>query len=151
MGSLRGRSGEVAEFLERKCIDLCCIQETRWREKSVRMIEGKKARYKLFWIGNEKGTSGVGIFVAEKWIDKVIDIKRVSDRIMLIKLMIGETIFTVISVYAPQCGLNEEVKDEFYDSLIAVTGKLAEKEVVAIAGDLNGHVGKTAPGFEGVH
>ncbi|KAK3856635.1 hypothetical protein Pcinc_037055 [Petrolisthes cinctipes] len=102
------------------------------------MIEGKSERYKLFWIRNDKGTGGVGIFLAEKWVDKV-------------KLMVGETIFTAISVYAPQCGLSEEAKDGFYDRLIAVASEVSEKEVLAVAGDFNGHVGKTSDGFEEVH
>ena len=62
--------------------------------------------------------------------------------------MVGESIFTAMSVYAPQCGLSDEVKDEFYDRLIAVAGKVGEKDVLAVAGDLSGHVGKTSGGFE---
>ncbi|KAK3896219.1 hypothetical protein Pcinc_000141 [Petrolisthes cinctipes] len=115
------------------------------------MIEGKSERYKLFWIGNDKGTGGVGIFLAEKWVDKVIEVNCVSDRIIQMKLMVGETIFTAISVYAPQCGLSEEAKDGFYDRLIAVASKVSEKEVLAVAGDFNGHVGKTSDGFGEVH
>ncbi|KAK3888624.1 hypothetical protein Pcinc_007349 [Petrolisthes cinctipes] len=115
------------------------------------MIEGKSERYKLFWIGNDKGTGGVGIFLAEKWVDKGIEVNRVSDRIIQMKLMAGETIFTAISVYAPQCGLSEEAKDGFYDRLIAVASKVSEKEVLALAGDFNGHVGKTSDGFKEVH
>ena len=46
-------------------------------------------RNKFFWVGNNQGTSGVGVLLAEKWVDKVYDIKRVSDRIMLIKLLVG--------------------------------------------------------------
>ncbi|KAK3893367.1 hypothetical protein Pcinc_002801 [Petrolisthes cinctipes] len=115
------------------------------------MIEGKSERYKLFWIGNDKGTGGVGIFLAEKWVDKVIEVNRVSNRIIQMKLMVGETIFTAISVYVPQCGLSEEAKDGFYDRLIAVASKVSEKEVLAVAGDFNGHVGKTSDGFEEVH
>ena len=45
--------------------------------------------------------------LAEKWVDKVYDIKRVSDRIMLIKLLVGEVVLTVLSVYAAQTGLEE--------------------------------------------
>ena len=44
IGSLQGRSGEIVEFFERRCTDICCIQETKWRGKSVRMIEGKSMR-----------------------------------------------------------------------------------------------------------
>ena len=80
-------------------------------------ITGKDSRYKFFWVGINQGTSGVGVLLAEKWVDKVYDIKRVSDRIMLIKLLVGEAVLTVLSVYAPQTGLEESTKDAFYDSL----------------------------------
>ena len=41
--------------------------------------------YKLYWSGNDKGTAGVGVFVAEEWIEKVFEDQRVSDRIILVK------------------------------------------------------------------
>ena len=52
---------------------------------SVKMISGKATEYKLLWIGNEKSLKGVGIFFAKKWLDKVIDTSRVSDRMIFIK------------------------------------------------------------------
>ena len=36
------------------------------------MINRKASKYKLFWVGNEKGLGGVGIFLVKKWIGKVI-------------------------------------------------------------------------------
>ena len=33
--------------------------------------QGQGTRYKLYWSGNDKGTAGVGVFVAEEWIEKV--------------------------------------------------------------------------------
>ena len=50
------------------------------------MITGKNSRYKLYWMGNQAGTGGVGILLAEKWLDKVFDISRVSDRMLVMKL-----------------------------------------------------------------
>ncbi|XP_057317637.1 uncharacterized protein LOC130662734 [Hydractinia symbiolongicarpus] len=121
VGTLRGRAGEVVEMLERRSVDMCCVQEVRWKGVSVRFVEGRRARYKLFWIGNSDGYGGVGIFVAEKWVEKVIDVMRVNSRIIVIKFLIGNRIVTFLSVYAPQCGLSEEDKDKFYDELIAAT------------------------------
>ena len=112
---------------------------------------GKDSIYKFFGIGNDKGTNGVGILLAEKWIDKVTDINRVNDRIMIIKLIVGKSVVSVVSAYAPQCGLDDNYKDIFYDELLAVVSKLGEKEIVLVAGDLNGHVVKLARGYEGVH
>ena len=79
VGSLRGRSSEVVETMSRRGIALCCIQECRWRGALTRMIDGKDSRYKCFWIGKELGAGGVGVLLAEKWIDTVFDVKRVSD------------------------------------------------------------------------
>ena len=74
MGTLRGRSSEVVETVSRRGIDLCCVQEVRWHGASARMIDGKDTRYKLFWIGNDGGTGGVGILLSEEWVEKVYDI-----------------------------------------------------------------------------
>ena len=57
----------------------------------------------------------VGIFLAEKWTYKVIDICRVSDKMFIIKILVQG--ITVISVYAPQCSLDESQKGYFYDCL----------------------------------
>ena len=61
------------------------------------MIEGKDSRCKCFWIGNELGTRDVGVLLAEKWIDKLFDVKHVSDRLMMIKMIVGEVVVTVLS------------------------------------------------------
>ena len=45
------------------------------------------------------------------------DVKRVSVRRMLIKLVAGKNTVTVLSVYAPQAGLDDSVKDLFYENL----------------------------------
>ena len=43
------------------------------------MVSGNAAGYKLFWTGIEKGLGGVGILLAKKCADKVIDITKVSE------------------------------------------------------------------------
>ena len=150
IGTMGGRSNEIVETITRRNVDLCCVHEVRWRGASARHITGKDSRYKFFWVGNNQGTSGVGVLLAEKWVDKVYDIKRVSDRIMLIKLLVGEAVLTVLSVYAPQTGLEESTKDSFYDSLRTVISELPDKEIVIPCGDWNGHVGREAAGYESV-
>ena len=151
VGTLRGRTSEVVETVSRRGIDLCCLQEVRWRGASARMINGKDSRYKLFWVGNKEGTAGVGVLLAETWVEKVFDIKRVSDRLMLIKIIVGETIVTVLSAYAPQVGLDDAAKDAFYDDLQSTVAKVSASEVLVPCGDFNGHIGKSAAGYEGVH
>ena len=60
-----------------------------------------------------KGTAGVGVFIAERWIDSVVDVVRVNEWIMSVKLVIGMQIVNIICAYAPQVGLNAKEKDDF--------------------------------------
>ena len=100
--TLRGRVCRVVETLSHRKLDVCCIQETRYRGGNSRTIKGKDTRYKLYWSGNDNGTAGVGVFVAEEWIEKVFEVQRVSDRIILGKLIVGQSVIKFLSLYAPQ-------------------------------------------------
>ena len=73
VNTLRGRVCEVVETLSCRKVDVCCFQETRYCGGNCRIIKGKDTRYKLHWSGN-KGTAGVGMFVAEEWIEKVFEV-----------------------------------------------------------------------------
>ena len=88
-----------------------------WRGASARLVEGKDSRYKMFWVVNDKGMGGVRILLVEKLVEAIFDVKHVSDRFMLIILVVGKSVVTVLSVNAPQAGLNDTVKDLFYENL----------------------------------
>ena len=70
---------------------------------------------------------------------------------MLIKLFIGNTVLNVLSVYALQSGLDDSIKDIFYDNLQLTVSSFSADEIVLPCGDWNGHIGKTAVGYEGIH
>ena len=79
------------------------------------------------------------------------DIKRVSNRIILIKLLVENAAHTVLSVYAPQAGLEESTKDAFYDCMQTAISKLPDKEIAIPCGDWKGYVGRKAAEYESVH
>ena len=66
VSSMVSRSGEVVDALHRRNIDFGCAQETRWKGESARMHGANGRRYKFFWQGCNKGTAGVGVFIAER-------------------------------------------------------------------------------------
>ena len=43
----------------------------------------------------------------------VVGVKRQGDRIILVKPVVGDIVLNVISVYAPQVGLDESAKRQF--------------------------------------
>ena len=142
---------EVVEVMSRHKVDICGLQEVRWRGASVRLVEGKDSRYNLFWVGNDKDMGGAIILLAEKWVEAIFDVKLVSDRIMIIKLVVGKSIVTVLLVYAPQTGLDDSAKDQFYEIVQWASTKINATEILFVCGDFNGHTGKNANGYEGVH
>ena len=69
VGTLRGHAGEVVETLTSRKVNVCCVQEVRWRGASARMITGKNSEYKMYWMGKNLGLDGVWILIPGKWID----------------------------------------------------------------------------------
>jgi hypothetical protein len=106
--------------------------------------------FKLWYIGNMSIKNGVGIVLDKSIKDGVVDIKRQEDMIILVKLLVGDLIFNIISDYAPQIGLNESVKMQFWEELDALVSSVTISEKLFI-GDLNGHVSSIRVGFDGVH
>ena len=52
--------------------------------------------------GNEK--NGVGIILKREHVDKVVELWRITDRIICLKMELDGVMLNVISVYAPQMG-----------------------------------------------
>ena len=127
VGSMTGRSAEVVDVLMRRRVDVCCVQETRWKGGSARMINGDGGRYKFFWQWCPEGISGVGVLLSEEIMEMVVDVKRVNERLMLVKLVLGSRLMNVISGYAPQVGRSDEEKSDFWDLVDGLVQGLAEE------------------------
>ena len=140
-------------MLRRRRVDVCCLQETKYKGGSCRVIGDDKERYKFFWI-NEDSAQGVGVMVHYNLVENVLEVQRVCGRIMVMKIVLGKEVFNVISAYAPQVGRSNLEKEEFYERLMNTMRKLPLNQKVFIGGDLNGHIGIVRSGFEevlGIH
>ena len=84
VGSISGRGTEVCEELRKRKVDVCCLQEVRWRGKGTRFIGVKGRRYQLWWCENDDKTGGVEILIKEELCENVIDVRRRCDRVMAI-------------------------------------------------------------------
>jgi exonuclease III len=75
--------------------------------------------FSLWYMGTAANKNGVGILINKSLKSGVVDVKRCGDRIILVKLVFGDLVLNVISVYAPQVGHNENTKREFWGGLEA--------------------------------
>ena len=82
-------------------------------------------------------------------MQKMVEVKKVSPKIITMDIVIDEEIFTVISVYCPQRGKSDEDKDAFYDELCDVV--MSKKRKCFVMGDFNRHVGCSSNGYFEVH
>ena len=102
-------------------------------------------------MGATSGRNGVGILIDKNLKDGVVDVRRRGDRIILVRIVVGDLAVNVISAYAPQVGLSESTKKQFWEDLDSMVSTVPVSEKLLIGGDLNGHVGATNVGFERVH
>nr|XP_009622306.1 craniofacial development protein 2-like [Nicotiana tomentosiformis] len=120
IGTLTGKTIELGKILHKKGINIACVQETRWKATRVRDANG----FKLWYSGGAVGKNGIGILVDRDLREMVVDVRRVNDKLMTIKLVVSGDTFNMISAYEPQ---------------------------LVIEGDFYGHIGVTARGYDEVH
>ena len=99
---------------------------------------------------SEAKTDGVGIFVAEKWVDSVVSVERHSERILVLKMVLGDRLLNVFTVYAPHSGKPDEEKC-FWNEVFHLVSCIPQNKIVVFAGDMNGHVRSSNVGYEGTH
>ncbi|XP_047268077.1 uncharacterized protein LOC124898474 [Capsicum annuum] len=80
--------------------------------------------YKLWYSGSKRHRNGVGILKDEEIRRNVVEVKRASDRLMTIKLVIAGFMLNVFSIYVLQ---------------------------IVIARDFNGNIGVLLGGYDDVH
>ncbi|KAK3535012.1 hypothetical protein QTP70_001970 [Hemibagrus guttatus] len=133
--------------LEQMSVGEGLLEETRWKGSKARSIG---AGFKLFYYGVDSKRNGLGVVLKEEFVRNVLEVKRVSDRVMSLKLEIEGVMLNVVSGYAPQVGCELEEKERFCSVLDEVMESIPTGERVVIGADFNGHVGEGNTGDEEV-
>ena len=93
-------------------IDECYLLEVRWRGQGARILEMVGRRCRLWWSGKGDGVGGMGVMVKEELCEKVVEVRRVSERVMIV-VVLEEDVLRLICGCAPQSGRSLEVKRVF--------------------------------------
>ncbi len=82
-----------------------------------KLMKLKNGNY-FFYYGLTKGYRGTGFYIHKNWINKIIDVRRITERISLIKLDLNKkTKLLILQIYAPTQQASQEERDEFYEVL----------------------------------
>ncbi|KAK3513243.1 hypothetical protein QTP70_009712 [Hemibagrus guttatus] len=68
-GWRKGR--ELADVMERRKVDILCVQETRWKGSKARSIG---AGFKLFYYGVDSKRNGVGVVLKEEFVRNLLEV-----------------------------------------------------------------------------
>ena len=93
IGTMTGREKELEDMMERKNVDILCLQETKWKGSKARNIGGG---CKIFYNGADGRKNVIGIVVREELAESVLEMKRVSDRLMAMKLEVNGSILNIV-------------------------------------------------------
>ncbi|KAK3559309.1 hypothetical protein QTP86_012715 [Hemibagrus guttatus] len=70
-GKKKGKGKELADMMERRQVDILCVQETRWKGSKARSIG---AGFKLFYYGVDSKRNGVGVVLKEEFVRNVLEV-----------------------------------------------------------------------------
>ena len=99
----------------------------------------QRSSWKKIWIE---------IVLREELAESVLEVKRVSDRLMAMKLEVNGSILNIVSSYAPQVNNSMEEKNDFWEDLDGLIENILKEERIVFGADLNGHVGEGNIGDE---
>jgi len=86
-------------------------------------------------MGSKAKTDGIGIFVTEKWVDSVVSVERHSERVLVLKMVLGDCLLNVFTVYTAHSGKPDEEKERFWNDAFHSVSSIPQNKMVVFAGD----------------
>jgi exonuclease III len=121
-------------------MDVASLQEIRWKCKSLIGI----SKFTLCYSGNKdrQGIRGVRFIVSKKAGKSVLGFSPICERICILRIKgkIHNIIF--VNVYAPTDDTEDEIVDEFYETLQSVCDELPKRDAIITIGNFNAKLGK---------
>ncbi|KAF7708178.1 hypothetical protein HF521_017235, partial [Silurus meridionalis] len=90
------------------------------------------------------------VILKEEYSKSVVEVKKVSDRVMNVKLEVEGMMINVTSAYAPQVGCKMEEKEKFWSELDEVVDGVPRNERLVIGADFKCQAGEWNRGDEEV-
>ena len=129
---MTGRGRELVEMMERRNVDILCPQETKWKESKARNIGDG---YKVFYNGADE-KNGIGIVVREELVESVLEVKRVSDRLITMKLEVKGSTLNIVSAYTSHVNNSSEEKNDFWQYLDWLIESITKQERIVLGANL---------------
>ena len=84
VGSMSWKSGEKCEPLKRRYVDICCLQEVRWKGQGPKMIGNG---FNFLWGGGCKAENDLGVILGNWLIWKIVRVERFNDKMIKVNIV----------------------------------------------------------------
>ena len=142
---MTGRGQEVVDFMERRKVNIMCVQDTTWKGSKAKELGNG---FKLFYIGDDGRRNGVSIILNEETKRGVLSVKGRSDRIIFVNVALNGEIINIMSAYTPQTGCGDNEKIKFWEEMDEELRDIPDTVKVWVGGDFNCHCGWNNSGKE---
>src|SRR6516225_7306849 len=134
----KGKLENIKQEMERNRIDILGMSEMRWKGSG----DFPSDEYRVVFSAGVVREKGVGIIMRKEMSKRVIDIEKISDRLILVKFETEPVHLVVIQVYMPTSDSEEEEVEDMYNKLEDLLEKQKGRDNVVILGDWNAVVGE---------
>ena len=136
--TIESKRCEIGCMFGRKGMDVLALCETKMKEKEVAFGE---VIGRVSGVERGRAREGVALLLSEWMVNKVVEWKEVSSRLMWVRVRMGRECWAFVSAYGPGCERSEEERDEFWNELTRCVDSLNTRNYVVVLGDLNARVG----------
>jgi len=135
-----GNMSIIAEEAESYKMEVEALQEIRWKDGG----SITKSKYTLHYSGNDvrQGNRVVGFIVSKKVSRSVLGFLPVCDRICTLRVKGRFHNSTFVNVYSPTEDTEDEIVDEFYETLHVVCDEIPKHDAIITLDDFNAKLGR---------
>ena len=137
--TIESKRCEIGDMFDRRRMDVLALCETKIKGKGEVVFGEVIGRVS----GVERGRAreGVALLLSRWMVNKVVEWKEVSSRLMWVRVRMGRECWAFVSAYGPGCERSEEEQDTFWNELTRCVDVLSRRNYVVVLGDLNARVG----------
>ena len=114
------------------------VSEVRWKDGGDFVSDG----YRVMYAGGPACQRGVAVIVEAKVAERVTEVDRFGDRIMVVKVRADPEDMVIVQAYLPAADYEDEGVEKLYDQLEETLGKQNGTDNVIVMGDFNAVVGQ---------